>query len=89
MNKLHPPVTITYLFSESTYEDIVNGTAVWEPNSCVIKEWRDAVSAIASLKRGTIVNTKLVNVECNDLEGFRAYAARFTSGVKNSPGVTF
>jgi len=89
MNELYPPVTITYLFSESTYEAIQNGTAVWEENFCVVNEWRDAVSAISSLKRGTIVNTKLVKVECNDLEGFRTYAAGFTSGVKNSPGVTF
>jgi hypothetical protein len=84
-----PLVIISYSFTDSSTKDIHAGKAVWESLVSAESDWREAVMQISYAQRTNIINTRLDGVQCKDLEGFRAYAAKYTSGVKGSKGVTF
>jgi hypothetical protein len=84
-----PIVYIHFAHTDDSTEKINNNTAVWLEDSSAETDWHEAVMQISYASRKSIINVKLIAVYCNDLEGFRAYAAKYTSGVKDSPGVTF
>jgi hypothetical protein len=70
------PVHVTYEFTADSYEMIKAGTAMWEPQQSTSVDWLDAAHEISYCQRGNIINLRLISVDTEDMEGFRAYCAR-------------
>lgn len=74
---MQTPVTVIWEGSDSPYEKLKDGTAVWERHTRTVdSHWLDAAHLISSAQQGNVINVRYVGCETEDMEGFRAYCAK-------------